>query len=275
MKTKEKKLQFLEKVLDYLKMRLQIIHIDLRPNKVVAGLEPEKTNYFLQLLATLALHLVDVVHINSNKVNSIDENNEGDELIVDVDKYNIAKATNEVTEQESKDEPLVIQDNEKRRSELIEAERNEEREKDKSIESDSRPTSTKIDEEKSLWNAPEEIKKNYNDEAKSTNHVIDTRFNAHGKETIDDESKVDKSNIQHRFFGTNEFQEETITDDSKPYVRPKTARRRPPRIKERIPSADSTDCSNEMKKPVIFKGDDDGFFLNLYERSQKLDGLGR
>jgi hypothetical protein len=277
-KTKETKLQFLGKVLDYLKMSLQM-HVDLRPSKVVAGLEPEKTCYFLQLLATLALHQVDVDHVSSKKGSSVGGHDEGDELMNDVDKHNIAKATNVVAEQESKDEPyLATQDNEKAQTKLIEAEQKEETEEGKSIEADSRPTSTKIeDEEKSPENLSDEKKENYNDEVKLTDHVVDLRFDVHRKETaIDDESNADGSDIQHRFFGTNEYQEEMIIDDSKRHFRPKTARRRPPRVKERIPLADSMDLSTEIKKPFIFKdNENDDVLLNLNDRSQKLDKVGR
>ena len=52
-KEKEAKIRFLEKILSHVSTKLNI-SIDVKPSKIVAGLEGDKTCHFLQLLAVVA-----------------------------------------------------------------------------------------------------------------------------------------------------------------------------------------------------------------------------
>ena len=58
-KGKEAKLAFLSKFISHIEDVLGI-SVDVKPSKIVAGLEPEKTRYFLQLFIVAAtVHRVD------------------------------------------------------------------------------------------------------------------------------------------------------------------------------------------------------------------------
>lgn len=55
---KEEKIQFLEKIIKTVGVHLNTI-VEARPSKIVAGLDPELTNFFLQYLAVCAKHSPD------------------------------------------------------------------------------------------------------------------------------------------------------------------------------------------------------------------------
>ena len=74
----------------------------------------------------------------------------------------------------------------------------------------------------------------------------------HKKDEVIEEKKT---SIEQLFFGTDEFQEESIADEAKQNIRPKTARRRPPRIKERTSSAEKKSIV-KVERPTIFKDED-------------------
>ncbi len=57
-KEKEQKIQFLEKIINVVGMQLNTI-VEAKPGKIVAGLDPQDTNRFLQLFAIAAKYMPD------------------------------------------------------------------------------------------------------------------------------------------------------------------------------------------------------------------------
>jgi hypothetical protein len=55
---KNQKMNFLEKIIKVVGIQLNTL-VEARPNRIVAGLEPQNTNAFLQLLAVAARHMPD------------------------------------------------------------------------------------------------------------------------------------------------------------------------------------------------------------------------
>jgi len=56
---KDGKIRFLEKILTCLSFALVDSKLDARPSKIISGQEPDKTNEFLQALATIIDHKID------------------------------------------------------------------------------------------------------------------------------------------------------------------------------------------------------------------------
>ena len=66
MKNKDAKIRFLEKICNYVGDRLGVT-VDLKPSKVVAGLEAKKTCHFLQLFAVVVALNKQTNNFNSSK----------------------------------------------------------------------------------------------------------------------------------------------------------------------------------------------------------------
>ena len=312
-KTKETKIIFLEKILDYVKYRLHI-SIDLRPSKVVAGLEPEKTCHFLQLLGTLALHQDNVCSVSKEEIQQNDKKEVNEEKL-DMssqakDEYDCSLPNAQPSKSDSKEFSVEHQINndiaEKSSRNLIEnlSTGGGSKQKDSDIPPNLMTTSTadaksisfidssngeqepdlpkdeeKLDEHKSNnadGNNIKDIDDQY-DGSKASNVLTDPKATEGVVDISIDESKEEKISIEKLFFGTDKFQEQTIVDDVKHDVRPKTARRRPPKIKDRVQSADKRRLTSMTKKPVIFKEDNDDLidrFHSKSNRSQSLDQEG-
>ena len=273
-KSKETKIAFLQKLLDYVIFKLRI-PIDFRPNKVVAGLEPEKTCYFLQLLATLALHQRDVRKVNV-------KNNDGTKTRYDNDNgfKQDASIENEPSDlpsdhvEENNHDLNQYTSNDKLKS--IPRGGNEKESEDDIIlisTTNQDGTSTSKEEKKEEEDDDIIIENSHQQISLMEKESTESNFVETTTQITDDDNKEatikETSNIE-RFFGTDEFlPDDTIADDVKQYIRPKTARRRPPKIKDRVQSAEVNINKTEdrlKQRPIIFKDDDsDGLFHNDYD----------
>lgn len=286
-KTKESKIQFLEKILGYVKYRLRV-SIDLRPSKVVAGLEPEKTCHFLQIFGILALHQDTLSLASKDEGENQNKNHhekqakdakldKDDELKHDDEESTLKESPihgSEDDKQESTDLSVMHQNipHETPTSPLIALVRDQDERKlhdeDVALEPSGTPgdSSVRNHEEK----APKYSSNHNHQEAKylddnpkpQESTIGDTSEDISHKKKRDlaEESREEDNNsIGRLFFGTDGFQDESIVDDVK-LTRPKTARRAPPRNKERKQSAEKQQSAVAIKRPVIFK-EDDGFFL--------------
>ncbi len=296
-KNKDAKIRFLEKICDYVGDRLGVT-VDLKPSKVVAGLETEKTCHFLQLFA-LVVELSKQTNNASNEVDSPSRQPEGKSV---GDMPNESKER-DVNDSVSKELPLGRVDEEKEPKDnsqqeemkeeasgnFIKTIRDEKSDiKDfsdetqhKRSETTPRPNSSKnvmptddndikgqdlfsteCNEEETFTEIEEKRDQDQNESKHDMPDVLPSTLDLDSgppehKENVVEELEGGKTSIEHLFFGTDEFQEETIVDEAKQSIRPKTARRRPPRIKERTQSAEKK-STIKVERPVIFKDDDDG-----------------
>ena len=318
-KSKESKIRFLEKIRNFVSDRLGI-SIDLRPSKVVAGLEPEKTCHFLQLFALMASNEQTVNLISNEEFDEKDKEEtqkpQESPIIVprsqskdDIDDgpTELSPANSSV-EKESKDcsseeDNIQVEEAKDERKEnpindLIETTTLEENVQDCTPKgkTDSDPAIVEAREAKSIQNddtmqgnssiiqdevriQESELRDDVTNDARSediSNNARPTSSaikieNAPKEETEgvlgrEDEDK-EKASIERTFFGVDNFLEEIIVDDIKHSARPKTARRRPPRIKERVESAEKRHQHNtNIERPVIFK-DDEGDKSNLTNKT--------
>ena len=305
-KNKDAKIRFLEKICNYVGDWLGVT-VDLKPSKVVAGLEAKKTCHFLQLFAVVVALNEQTNNFNSSK-QEVDspsssrqaekkafddipsESKEGDANDSDLDELPLGNVDKKKEpEDDSPKQEDEMKDDASSSGNFINAMHDEEndiqnysdgtRTQDKRSELTPRPNSGKNEEENlsptgrnkedtfRLSQQTEIEEKRDQDQSESKHDEADalpSTLDLDGgppehKESVVGELEKKKTSIEHLFFGTDEFQEETIDDEAKQSIRPKTARRRPPRIKERT-SSEEKKSTIKVERPIIFKDDDNDVF---------------
>lgn len=309
-KTKDTKIKFLDKIIEFLNLRLNMT-IDLKPSKVVAGLEPEKTCHFLQLFGAYALNhkmtaSLKVLTKSESKESPVVPSSQNQENVLNNMKMN--EMSKEIAESKStrKDENAEVQptgvdismkDHEKgsddpnRKVNLEESEPRDrlfsheekfdlmEKGVDQNEVTDSKKwfqdpktceevestdekleltgKSAELDESNNCLSHTEtDCKNDCSSSVRPSSHVSEKKA-SHGafeKESTNFVFGSKETSIQQAFFGEEEHPEdEDIIDEVKPDWRPKTARRRPPRIKDIQDSNDMRSSSFSAKKNVVFK----------------------
>jgi hypothetical protein len=242
--TKETKVQFLEKLVEFVKYRTGT-PIDLRPSLVAKGKEEETKNcHFFQILATLAMHEEIVIDSSEAKGEAEEEDNKEDN-ICDNDMFPSTGAA------KTDNDELVPRDN--KRS-VVEAETKN--------DSNNKPTAKNTKDTEGDFPGSPSSKENNElnvpnfpllSEQKIERSSPKNMFQ-NDRSTSSNEKDEGKPSIEQIFFGSDEASEEVIIDDLKNSLRPKTARRRPPRIREMAEPADMKSPNTPIQeKPVIFK----------------------